>query len=452
MDVRDRRILIIGMGKSGVAAAKALAAGGGVITITDTKSQAELTEAFSELEGWPVRIVTGGCPEVVPEKFDLVVTSPGVPIWAEPLKEAVNYDIPVLSEVELAYRFAKGPLVAITGTNGKTTTTALIGQMFKDAGFPVSVAGNIGIPLIQEVLHKPPEHIFVVEVSSFQLEWVEDFHPKVALITNITPDHLERHGTMEEYLGVKARIFKQQTAADYTVLNYDDPRIRELASLTPGQVIFFSRLHKLKKGVFVNNGKIYININGHEEPVCAAGELTIPGAHNLENALGAVAAGWAMGLSGRQMADTLRSFPGVPHRLEKVAVINGVEYINDSKGTNPEAAVKALEAFDKPIVLIAGGSRKGNVDFSVFAQKIREKVRELILVGDTAHEIRMAVEQVGFTKARIVKDLAEAVAVAAELAQPGEIVLLSPACASFDFFRNFDHRGEVFKELVHRLT
>lgn len=452
MEVRDRKILVIGMGKSGVAAAKALAAGGAEVTVNDTKSPSDLAGACRELAGWPVHIVTGECPAVLPGEFDFVVTSPGVPNWAEPLKEAVRHGIPVLSEIELAYRFAKGPVIAITGTNGKTTTTALTGQLFKDAGYAVSVAGNIGVPFIGEVLYKLPEHLFVVEVSSFQLEWVDAFRPKVALITNITPDHLERHGTMDEYRRVKARVFQRQEAGDYTVLNYDDPLVQELAGLTRGQVIFFSRLHKLEEGVFVKDGKIYIRAQGREEAVCAAAELTIPGAHNLENALAAVAAGWVMGLSGEQMAQTLRSFPGVPHRLERVAVINGVEYINDSKGTNPEAAVKALLAFDKPIVLIAGGSRKGGTDFSGLALKIKEKVRELILVGETAREIKEAVEKVGFDRARIVNSLEEGVKTAAALARPGDIVLLSPACASFDFFRNFEHRGEVFKELVLRLA
>lgn len=452
MQVRHRRVLVIGLGKSGVAAAKALASGGAEVTVTDTKSRAELEETLKELEGWPVHVVAGAHPAVKRERFDLVVTSPGVPVWARPLQEAVAEGIPVWSEIELGYRLAKGPVIAITGTNGKTTTTALTGQMFKDAGYRVSVAGNIGVPLVQEAVVQPPGQVFVVEVSSFQLEWVEEFRPKVALVTNITPDHLERHGTMEEYTRVKARIFQNQGDGDYTVLNYDDPVVRRFAGLTGGQVIFFSRLHKLEEGVFVKDGNICIRHGDKEEAVCAAAELTLPGAHNLENALAAVAAGWALGLSGRQMAETLGHFPGVPHRLEKVAVINGVEYINDSKGTNPEAAIKALLAFDKPIVLIAGGSRKGNMDFSELAHKIKEKVRELILVGETAEEIKAAVEKVGFHRATIVNNLEEGVKLAAALARPGEIVLLSPACASFDFFRNFEHRGEVFKELVHRLA
>ena len=440
------------MGKSGIAAAKVLAAAGAIVTVSDTKEREALATALKELEGWPVEIVTGGCPEVVAPRFDMVVTSPGVPVWAPPLQQSLEQGVPVLSEIELAFRFAKGPMVAITGTNGKTTTTALLGQMFKDAGYPASVAGNIGIPLIQEVTQKVLEHLFVVEVSSFQLEWVDEFHPRVAVLTNLTPDHLERHGSMENYLAIKARIFRRQTMEDYTVLNYDDPHIRELSKHTPGQVIFFSSTHTLEKGIFVKDGMICIKAMGKENIVCSTDELTMPGQHNLENAMAAVAAGWAMGLTPFQMAQTLKSFPGVPHRLEKVAVIKGVEYINDSKGTNPEAAIKALEAFQKPLILIAGGSRKGDVDFTAFAQKIKEKVQHLILVGHTAPEIKEAVLQTGFSGIRLAENLEEAVKAAAQLAKPGDVVLLSPACASFDFFSNFEHRGEVFKALVHGLT
>ncbi|NLC76895.1 MAG: UDP-N-acetylmuramoyl-L-alanine--D-glutamate ligase [Clostridia bacterium] len=452
MTVRDRKVLVIGMGKSGLAAAKVLAAAGAEVVVSDAKVKEELTAALQELKDWPVETVTGGYPEIKPGRFDLLVTSPGVPVWAPPLVQASTHGIPIWSEIELAYRFARGPMVAVTGTNGKTTTTALIGQMFRDAGYAASVAGNIGTPLIQEVAQQAGEHLFVVEVSSFQLEWVDRFHPRVAVLTNLTPDHLERHGTMENYLATKARIFRRQNREDYTVLNYDDPEIRELARQTQGQVIFFSSSHTLEKGVFANKGNICIGQEGNLIPVCAAQELTMPGRHNLENAMAAVAVGWAMGLTAAQMADTLRSFPGVPHRLERVAFIKGVEYINDSKGTNPESAIKALDAFQKPIILIAGGSRKGDVDFGAFAEKIQEKVRELILVGHTAPEIKETVLKTGFCRVRVVHNLEEAVKTAAGLAKPGEIVLLSPACASFDFFRNFEHRGEVFKKLVHSLV
>ncbi|HHX51275.1 MAG TPA: UDP-N-acetylmuramoyl-L-alanine--D-glutamate ligase, partial [Clostridia bacterium] len=420
MEVRDQRILVIGMGKSGVAAAKVLSSLGGEVTLADIKPREELEYAWQQLEGWPVRMNAGGYPPV--REYDLLVTSPGVPVWSEPLQEAVSQNIPVYSEMEIASRLCGDPIVAVTGTNGKTTTTALIGQMFTDAGIPVAVSGNIGIPLIQEVI-QGAGRIFVVEVSSFQLEWVEAFHPKVAIITNLTPDHLERHGSMENYLSVKARIFARQTLKDYTVLNYDDPALKELGSTSPGQVIFFSRQHKLEKGISVIGGKICIAGAGDLEEVCRAEEVSLPGAHNLENALAAVAAGWSMGLTGKAMANSLRSFPGVPHRLERVAMIQGVQYINDSKGTNPEASIKAIEAFSAPLILIAGGSSKGS-DFHLFAQKIKERVKELILVGETAQEILQAVTGVGYTSTHLVQNLEEAVFLAHQLAGAGDLVML----------------------------
>lgn len=452
MEIRDKKILIIGMGKTGLATAKFLSAMGGQVTIADTKEDEELRDQLSQLKGWPINSVVAGWPKMEAGKFDFLVTSPGVPMEAEPLQLAVKLGIPVLSEIELASRFIENTIVAVSGTNGKTTTTALIGEMFKDAGRPITVAGNIGIPFIQEVGEKAQQHIYIVEVSSFQLEWVEEFCPQIALLTNLTPDHLERHGNMETYLATKARIFRRQGPEDFTILNYDDPAIRALARETKGQVIFFSRRHKVEKGVFANEGSIYINFGSSVmERICSVDALAMPGAHNLENALGAIAVGWVMGLTGQQMSQTLKNFSGVPHRLERVKTIKGVEYINDSKGTNPEASIKALDAFNQSIILIAGGSAKGEVDFHPFAQKIKEKVRELILMGDTSPAIREAVEKTGFKQISNVTDLEAGVFLASGLAQKGDIVLLSPASASFDAFRNFEHRGEVFKKIVHQL-
>ncbi|WP_227767105.1 UDP-N-acetylmuramoyl-L-alanine--D-glutamate ligase [Zhaonella formicivorans] len=451
MNFEDKKILIIGMARSGVAAARVLAAMGAEVTIADQKSSLELSEAIAQLQGWAINICPGGYPPISKEKFDLVVTSPGVPMTAQPLREAVAHNIPVWGEIELAARLSKGSIVAITGTNGKTTTTALIGQMFKDAGKKVVVGGNIGLPLIQEVQYTTEEHVLVVEVSSFQLEWVEGFHPKVAVITNITPDHLDRHGSMANYAQVKSRIFSRQTKEDYTVLNYDDPILREMGSICPGRVIFFSREHNLEQGIVSQKGKILVKTGGQILEICREDELKIPGAHNLENALAAVAAGRAMGLTAENLRNTLCTFPGVAHRLEKVAEIKGVTYINDSKGTNPDASIKALEAFSQPLVLIAGGSTKGS-DFSAFARKIKERVKHLVVLGQTAEDIIGAVEKVGFKSIHRVQTFPEAVHKASELAEPGEIVLLSPACASYDMFKNYEHRGETFKELVRQLT
>lgn len=452
MNFKDLKILVLGMGKSGLAAAKILAMIGAEVTITDSRPFNEMEEMFKQLSGWPIKKIHQDTLEINKKSFDLVVTSPGIPSWAKPIKEAHSKGIPILSEIEAAYLLSRGKMIAITGTNGKTTTTALIGQLLKEAKIPSTVAGNIGIPLIEEVVQKPSAHLFVVEVSSYQLEWAKEFHPKIAVLTNLTPDHLDRHGTMENYLAMKARIFQNQTKDDYTILNYDDPSIRGLATDTLGQVIFFSRWHKLDKGVYVQGDAIFHNLTGKEEEIIPVAQVAMPGVHNLENALAAVAVGKVLGLANGQMAKTLETFGGVAHRLEKVAIINGVEFINDSKGTNPESSIKALDAFQKPIVLIAGGSSKGQVDFSGFAEKIKDRVKELVLVGDTAEEILNAVQRVGFKQARIVSQLSEAVYLAAKLAKPGDIVLLSPACASFDFFQNFEHRGEVFKKLVDDLV
>lgn len=450
MNFQGQKILIIGMAKSGMAAAKVLAKLGAHVVIADQKGADELQENIQQLRSWAVAAHPGGYPEITKEAFDLVVTSPGVPANAEPLQKALAQGIPIWSEMELAYRLAQGSMVAITGTNGKTTTTALVGQMFQDAGRPVVVGGNIGEPLVEKALETTADHVLVAEVSSFQLEWVHRFHPRVAVITNITPDHLDRHGTLENYAQVKARIFANQTGQDFTILNYDDPLLRQLAEKCPGQVLFFSRRHSLEEGITSEQNQIVVKHKGKVYPVCSVAELKIPGAHNLENAMAAVGAGWAMGLTPQELHYTLRTFPGVPHRLERVAEIDGVTYINDSKGTNPDAAIKALEAFDRPLVLIAGGSSKGS-DFGELARKIKERVKYLVVLGQTAEEISKAVQAVGFTAVLRAGSLQEAVELARKAAEPGDIVLLSPACASFDMFRNYEHRGEVFKEIVKNL-
>ncbi|MBO8168066.1 MAG: UDP-N-acetylmuramoyl-L-alanine--D-glutamate ligase [Thermoanaerobacteraceae bacterium] len=449
MNWQEQRVLVVGMARSGVAAALELAERGAVVTACDLKREAELTEAVARLRTAGVRVHAGGYPRVA-GNFDLVIPSPGVPATTEPLREAVAHGIPVWSELEVAYRFSRGKVVAVTGTNGKTTTTALIGRMFSDAGLPVVVAGNIGVPLISEVKKTTPQHTLVVEVSSFQLEWVHKFQPRVAVILNITPDHLDRHGTIENYTAAKAKIFQQQTSLDYTVLNYDDERVKKLAAATPGQVIFFSRQHKLEAGVFVRDGVITIK-QEQELPVVAAKEVAIKGGHNLENALAATAAGWTMGLSPEEIRQTLKTFPGVEHRLEHVRTLDGVKYINDSKGTNPDASIKALEAYPNPVILIAGGKNKGS-DFGEFAKMVKQKAREVILLGEAAGELDAALQKEQFTNIHHVDNYREAVSLARKLARPGDIVLLSPACASWDMFNSYEERGELFKQLVNELT
>ncbi|HEX3032175.1 MAG TPA: UDP-N-acetylmuramoyl-L-alanine--D-glutamate ligase [Bacillota bacterium] len=449
MDVTGLKVLVVGMARSGVAAARFLQEKGALVTITDAKNREAVEPLATQLEEQGIWLALGSYPEI--SGFQLVVTSPGVPLTVPPIQAAYQAKVPVIGEIELAYRFAKAPLVAITGTNGKTTTTTLIGEMFRTSGTRVCVAGNIGLPLVQEIENCPQDSVVVVEVSSFQLETIDTFRPKASLLLNITPDHLDRHGTLENYAGAKARIMENQQATDFTVLNYDDSLVAAMAPETKGQVIFFSRTHTLTKGVFVRDDQVVIADGSVEIPVLPAAQIRIPGAHNLENALGAVAVGWAMGLSPEVMAATLKEFPGVAHRLEFVGEVAGVRYINDSKGTNPDASIKALEAYREPIVLIAGGYDKGS-DFTEFAEKMVGRVRSLVVVGQVAEKVAQAAAKVGITDIVRAQTFPQTVELAARKARPGDIVLLSPACASWGMFNNFEERGDLFRQLVKALN
>lgn len=450
LNVENKKVLVVGIARSGVAVAKFLIEKGTKVVLTDKKSREELSGTLKNFPTESVELITGSYPEFGAGDYDFLVVSPGVPLKVPPVQRAFELGVPVYSELELAYRFSSSPIVAITGTNGKTTTTTLIGEIFKDAGKNVCVGGNIGLPLALEVEKYGPDDVIVAEVSSFQLESIHTFKPKVALILNITPDHLDRHGTMENYVHAKARIFENQTKDDFTILNYDDARVRILSENTPGTVIFFSREHILEEGIFIEDGQIIAKFKGKVEKICPTREVFIKGAHNLENALAASAAAYIMGISAAKIAEVLRSFQGVAHRLEFVAEVNGVKFINDSKGTNPDASIKALEAYDEPIVLLAGGRNKGS-DFTEFAYKIKEKVRSLVILGECKDEIREAVNRVGFSAVDEANTFEEAVKIAAQKAKPGEIVLLSPACASWDMFKSFEERGECFKDVVNSL-
>ncbi|HBT48134.1 MAG TPA: UDP-N-acetylmuramoyl-L-alanine--D-glutamate ligase [Peptococcaceae bacterium] len=450
MEWKEHRVLVVGLGKSGMAAAGILAGLGAEVVACDKEAKEEREVRWLGDKG--VRLVLGSYPELEALKPHLVVTSPGVPLWEPPLRTARLLGIPVWGELELAYRLLppRSTVIGITGTNGKTTTTALTGQILKDAGYAVKVVGNIGTPLVAEAVKASPGWYFVCEVSSFQLETVELFRPRVAVLLNLTPDHLDRHITWEEYVRCKARIFAAQEEDDFAVLNYDDPVVRELRKQTRGRVFFFSRSQRVERGAFVQGERLYLDLGDGVRYLCGAEELALKGGHNLENALAAAAAAGLVGVSARAIAHTLKTFKGVPHRLEFVGEIKGVQYINDSKGTNPEATLKALDAYRQPLILIAGGKNKGS-DFTLLARKIRERVKHLILLGEAAPVLWEAAQREGVASVEVVKDLEEAVRRAHSLAEPGDVVLLSPACASWDMFKNYEERGELFKRLVRSL-
>lgn len=444
---RGKRILVVGAARSGIAVVKVLLAYEAKVALYDGKTQEELCNVLEPLARLNYDKYFNREPDVAHD-FDIVIVSPGVPLTIPVITSAYVAGIPVWGEIELAYLFAKGDIIAITGTNGKTTTTALTGQIFQDAGISSRVGGNIGNPLIMEAVEGKKDELLIAEVSSFQLETISEFKPKGAAILNLTPDHLDRHGNMKNYLAAKSGIYQNQSGSDFLVLNYDDEKLRQLDIDRP-QKIYFSRQQEVQ-GVFVKDDVMYANFRGQEERIISVKDIKIPGGHNLENALAATALALAMNVPSYSIAHTLRTFSGVPHRLEYVAEINGIQYINDSKGTNPDSTIKALEAYPEPIVLIAGGKNKGS-NFRELALKIKEKVKYLVLVGKASSEIASAVEEVGYKKYILVDSFSDTVQVATSHAQTGDIVLLSPACASWDMFVNYEQRGNLFKELVLHL-
>lgn len=450
-DMKGKKVVILGAGMSGVGAAKVLNQMGAYVWVSDLKNEKEISYNLQELRDLGIKIVLGEHPDDLLDDTDLMVVSPAVPKWVSFVQRALERQIEVISEIELAYRFSNGiPFVAITGTNGKTTTTTLIGEIFKAAGKKTIVGGNIGIPLIEEIFYHPDAEVAVVEISSFQMEWVNEFKPRVSAILNITPDHLDRYDSFDDYAYTKTNIFRQQDFNDYVVLNEDDHETIKFEQNISAQPFFFSRQKKLSQGVYVENDHVVVADQGKKTVICPVKSIGIPGPHNLENALAAVAATYSMGVDKTVIADTLKSFKGVEHRLEFVAEINGVTFINDSKGTNCDAAMKALQSFTQPLILIAGGKDKGT-SFDDFAVLATEKTREIILMGETMNKISQSLEKAGCGTPYTANSMKEAIDKAYNLAEPGDVVLLSPACSSFDMFNSYEHRGEIFKAEVERL-
>jgi UDP-N-acetylmuramoylalanine--D-glutamate ligase len=450
---RGQTALVVGAARSGVAAAGFLLARGARVIITDVQPEEKLGPALA-----PLRERAQDCGELILElgghtspsfrACDFVIVSPGVPLALPYFEASRKAGIPILAEIELAARHLQGRILGITGSNGKTTTTTLAAELMRGAGFRCRAAGNIGQPLISFVPDSTPEDVYVVELSSFQLEGIDRFRPHVGAILNLTPDHMDRYRDLEGYIGAKQRIFMNQTAADFAVLNADDPRTAALAGQVASQPVWFSRLHEVDPGAFVRGRNLMYRDRSGESVLFTAEEIRLKGSHNLENVLAACAMALLAGAAPESLAPVVRGFSGVEHRLEFVAERNGVQYFNDSKATNVDATIKSLEAFPRNILLIAGGRDKGG-DFAPLRPLVAGRVKHLIVIGEAAGKIRAALA--GVVETEDAAGLAEAVRLACGKAVAGDIVLLAPACASFDQFHNYEHRGRVFKEAVRAL-
>jgi UDP-N-acetylmuramoylalanine--D-glutamate ligase len=446
--LRDRRVSVVGLARSGVAASRLLVECGARVLATDAKPLAALGSEARALERLGVRLFAGGHPAEAFRDAELVIVSPGVTQDA-PVLAPLRTTVPVISELELAWRVMEADVIAITGTNGKTTTTALTGALLQQQARTVLVGGNIGTPLSARAFSFPADGIVVAEVSSFQLEAIDAFRPRVAVVLNITPDHLDRHKTFAAYVRAKARIFENQTAADCAVLNWDDEVTRRLGERPVAHVLWFSRREALDYGVFVRDGWIVARLNRHVEEICPLAEIALRGQHNVENVLAATACALWTGMARDVIRRGIGLFRGVAHRIEFVRDLRGVALYNDSKGTNVASTIRALESFSEPIVLIVGGRGKGQ-DFAPLAAAARGRVRHAVTFGEDGDAVGRALAAGGIpvTAAR---SLEVAVRAARALASPGEVVLLSPACASFDMFESFEHRGDVFRALVRAL-
>ncbi len=447
--MKNKTVLVIGMARSGIAAAPVLKSLGARVILNDSKPIDQL-EGLEGLDKNEYIFRLGEKPDALVDEAELIVVSPSVPLNLPYAKKAEEQGKEVIAEIELAYRLCKGTTVAITGTNGKTTTTTLTGEIFKNARKECYVVGNIGEPYIAHSLEASENAFMACEISSYQLEGIKEFHPKTAALLNITEDHMIRHKTMENYIAAKARVFENQTKDDFSILNYDDETVRQLKDTVPGTPVFFSRKEKLSEGAYVEDGNIVFEFFGRREIICKADEVMIKGPHNLENALAAVLLTMLCGVDREAVAYTLRTFTGVEHRIETVCTKDGVTYINDSKGTNPDSTIKAIETMTEPTVLILGGYDKGGSFDSLF-EAFTDKIKHTVLIGVTAQRLKEAADKCGWKNYTVVNGgFEECVICAKEKAQAGYNVLLSPACASFDMFKDFEERGKVFKEIVNK--
>lgn len=450
MDMKNKKVLVFGSGISGIGAGKLLEQVGASVVLYDGKETLDKEVLKAQLgDDTKAEIILGELSEEVMETLDLVVMSPGVPTDLPVVLKMRDMGIPIRGEVELAYTYGKGDVLAITGTNGKTTTTALLGEIMKNYKESVFVVGNIGNPYTAAALEMREDSVAVAEMSSFQLETIHEFRPKVSAILNITPDHLNRHHTMEAYIKAKEDIAKNQTKEDTCVLNYEDEVTRKIGENVKANVLYFSSQRKLDRGIYLDDGNIILR-QDEEILVCNVNELKLLGTHNYENVMAAVAMAAAYGTPMEVIRRTIKEFAGVEHRIEFVREKDGVAYYNDSKGTNPDAAIKGIQAMNRPTVLIGGGYDKDS-EYEEWIQAFDGKVKLLVLVGATKEKIAEAAERVGFVSYVMADSFEEAVEKCIEAAEPGDAVLLSPACASWGMFKNYEERGDKFKELVNCL-
>ncbi len=453
MSYSGKRVLVAGAGRSGIAAARFLLARNARVILTDIQDRSSLETAIS-----PLLDTAGDSGELIMElgghrsesfgNCDLVVTSPGIPLNLPVFEISRKAGIPIIAEVELAYRHLKGTIIGITGSNGKTTTTTLVSKLLTGTGLRGYAAGNIGAPLISFAADSSPENIYAVELSSFQLEGINRFRPFIGSILNLTRDHMDRYSGFDEYIAVKRRIFMNQAKTDFAVLNADDTRTAEMETIVDSKPVMFSRTRAVRYGAFLRNDRVIFRDKEGERDLFGVGSIALKGIHNLENVLASCAMAILAGAPAEGLEENIRRFKGVEHRIEFVCEVDGVQYFNDSKATNVAATIKSLESFPGRILLIAGGRDKEG-DFAVLRSLVRQRVKQIVLIGESAGKIKKALSDA--TDIRNAESMQEAVLICRELAAPGDIVLLAPACASFDMFDNYEQRGRVFKEAVYGL-
>lgn len=452
MHLESKKVLVIGAGKSGISATRLLQKQGAYVILYDANDNINISNFQNEFNiEEKFELVIGTFPNEIAKTLDLAIISPGVPMDNQVVRLLRSLNIPIMGEIELAYRLSKGRVIAITGTNGKTTTTILTGEILRTYFGEVFVVGNIGEPYTDVAGFTREQSLIVAELSSFQLETIDQFKADVSAILNISPDHLDRHKDMETYIKLKERVTKNQEGSDLCILNYEDPILRSMADRLEVNVIFFSSRRILNKGLFLDGDEIILLKDRKRQLVCNTNDLHIIGRHNYENLMVAVAIGIYLGVPMDHIRKIITSFKGVEHRIEYVANVNGVTYYNDSKGTNPQASIKAIQTMEGPTILIAGGYDKGN-DFDQWIKSFKGKVKSLVLIGETRFKIEEAARRQGFTNVFIADTLEEAVDISRKQGDNGDVVLLSPACASWGMFANYEERGRLFKTYVNNLN